>query len=55
MCGIGDGGCGAPYEVKIDASTLPCLDRLPQESKNRIAEIIKARNDIQKAKMILLR
>ena len=52
MCGIGDGGCGAPYEVKIDTSTLPSIDKLPQESKDRIAEIIKARNDIQKAKAI---
>ena len=54
MCGLGDGGCGAPYEVTIDTSTLPSIDKLPERSKERIKEIIEVRHDIQKAKELQL-
>jgi hypothetical protein len=51
-CGIGDGGCGAPYEVTIKPATLPCVDRLPEASKNRVKEIVSVRNNIEEARKV---
>lgn len=51
-CGTRDGGCGSPYEVEVDVSTLPCVDRLSDRSKARVKEIITARNNPEEAKKI---
>ena len=49
-CGVGDGGCGNPFNIKIDVNTLQDVKDLPTESKERIKKIIDVRNEYDAAR-----
>ncbi|MCM1218508.1 MAG: hypothetical protein NC548_28810 [Lachnospiraceae bacterium] len=44
--------CGLPYDVKVKTATLATPNRLPQESMDRVKEILDARNDMERAQKV---
>lgn len=53
ICGTNDGGCGESYEVDAVISDLPNLDKLTEESKERIKKIIDAKGSMDETKRIV--
>lgn len=52
-CGQNDGGCGRTYEVTVPINTLPNLDALTPESRERINQIIAAKNSPEETRRIV--
>lgn len=52
MCGMADGGCGGFYDVQFEVKNLPCVDRLPEKSRERVKEILAVRNDLDAARRV---